>query len=76
MGAAASLFTVNGKPAIFLQGNYGGDCDHPSPGQEGCAPPQNNPAAIQMQFGRSNLELYGPPCWGFWGMLNLASSIR
>jgi hypothetical protein len=76
MGAVTSLITVHGIPAIYFQGNYPGDCGHPAPGQQGCAPAQNNPAAIEMQFGHSNLELYGPPDWGLWEMWTLASTIR
>ena len=74
-GPVASLVTVNGLPAIFMQGNYGGDCDRPHSVQEGCAPAQHNPCALEMQFGRSFVTLYGPPEWDRTGMIDLAATI-
>jgi hypothetical protein len=67
---------VNGRPAIFMQGNYPRDCGSPHTGQEGCAPAQHNPSVIFMQFGRSIVTLYGPPQWDKSDMMELASTIQ
>jgi hypothetical protein len=64
MGGSASLTTVGGVPAIVLKGDYGGDCDRsPAPGQEGCAPKQDNPAAVIMQIGSTMIEVMGAGTW-------------
>jgi hypothetical protein len=76
MGAVASLITVNRWPAIFMQGNYTGDCGHPHPGEDGCAPAQHNPCVILMQVGRSIVTMYGPPEWDLAGMADLAATVR
>jgi hypothetical protein len=75
-GAVASLITVGGRPAIFTQGNYPGDCERPQSGQDGCAPAQHNPCVISMQVGRSFVSLYGPPEWDESGMVELATTIE
>lgn len=76
MGPVASLITVNGRPAIFMQGNYPGDCGRPHPGEDGCAPAQHNPCVILMQVGPSIVTLYGPPEWDMAGMVDLAATVR
>jgi hypothetical protein len=75
-GSVASLAEVAGRWAIVMRGNFEGDCGHPSPGEDGCAPAQHNPSALLMQFGRSNMTIYGPPSWDPRIMEAVAASVR
>jgi hypothetical protein len=64
MGPVADVATVDNVPAIILQGNYAGDCQaSPAPGQEGCAPAQQNAAAVEMQIGSVVVQVMGPGSW-------------
>ncbi len=76
LGSIASLSEVAGWPAVIMQGNFGGDCDHPTVGEEGCAPPQHNPTALLMQFERTNVSIYGPGAWDTSTIVAVADTLR
>ncbi len=76
LGRVASLVHVHGNPAVVLEGNFPGDCGDPSPGEDGCAGPQNNPTALLMQFGRTNVTVYGSPWWVVDDAVAVASTFR
>jgi hypothetical protein len=63
MGTGASVVTLANEPAIVLQGNFPGDCDNPAPGEDGCAGPQNNPAAVMITLGGLDIQVLGDPAW-------------
>lgn len=75
-GAVATvILTTDGLPIIAIQGNFGGDCTSPAT-QEICTSPQQNPAAVKMQYGLVDMELYGQPDWTTAEMVAIASSVR
>jgi hypothetical protein len=76
LGSVSSLVDVKGWPALVLQGNFGGDCSDPGIGEEGCAPPQHNPTALQMQFDRASVSIYGPGAWDPPTIEAVASTLR
>jgi hypothetical protein len=76
LGSVSSLIDVAGWPAIVLQGNFGGDCDDPSVGEDGCAPPQHNATGLLMQFERMNVSIYGPGAWDPPTIVAVANTLR
>jgi len=77
MGGGTILTTIAGVPAIVLAGNYSGDCNEsPAPGQEGCAPSQDNPSAVSMQIGRTMIEVMGPGRWSNGQIESVAQSVQ
>jgi hypothetical protein len=76
LGPSTWVQTVAGVPAIVIQGNYPGDCDSsPAPGQQGCAPAQNNPPSLQFQFGTVDIGIVGDPIWSTTVMIDIGNTV-
>lgn len=77
MGPIAQVETVDGVPAIVLQGNYQGDCSaSPQPGREGCAPAQANGPAVLMQIGNTMVQVIGPANWTESEVVAVANTVQ
>jgi len=76
MGGGATLTTIAGVPAIVVAGDYPGDCNEsPAPGQEGCAPRQENSSGVIMQIGRTMIEVMGSGRWSNTQIESVAQTI-
>lgn len=76
MGPSAVLTEIGNASAILIQGNYEGDCDQsPAPGQEGCAPAQQNPTGAILQLGTTMIEVMVPGSWSLDQVRSVVESI-